>query len=175
MRSQAMWLANIKSQGCGSCHQLGNKPTRIIEAKLGKFDNSLSAWTYRMQVGPAAEIMVRNIGQLDSQHALKNFADWSDRIAAGELPKSQPARPTGLERNVVVTLWDWGTPTDYLHDEVATDRRNPTVNANGKIYGATEDFDRSRAGARSGHAHHVASEAHHPHAGEAARHVHLVA
>ena len=40
---------------------------------------------------------------------------------------------------MVVTLWDWGTPTDYLHDEVATDRRNPTVNANGKIYGATED------------------------------------
>ena len=139
MRSQAMWLANIKSQGCGSCHQLGNKPTRVIDPKLGKFDSSLSAWTYRMQVGPAAEIMVRNIGQLDSQHALKNFADWTDRIAAGELPKSQPARPTGVERNVVITLWDWGTPTDYLHDEVATDRRNPTVNANGKIYGATED------------------------------------
>ena len=139
MRSQSMWLANIKSQGCGSCHQLGNKPTRVIDPKLGKFDSSLSAWTYRMQVGPAAEIMIRNISQLDSQHALKNFAEWTDRIAAGELPKSRPARPTGLERNVVVTLWDWGTPTDYLHDEVATDRRNPTVNANGKIYGATED------------------------------------
>ena len=39
----------------------------------------------------------------------------------------------------MVTLWDWGEPTDYLHDEVATDRRNPTVNAYGKIYGATED------------------------------------
>src|SRR5262245_9576337 len=138
-RSQAMWLANVKSQGCGSCHQLGNKPTRRIDAKLGKFENSFAAWTYRMQVGPAAEIMIRNISQLDSQHALKNFADWTDRIAAGELPKSQPARPSGLERNVVITLWDWGTPTDYLHDEVATDRRNPTLNANGKIYGATED------------------------------------
>jgi hypothetical protein len=139
MRSQSMWLANIKSQGCGSCHQLGNKPTRFIDPKLGKFENSFAAWTYRMQVGPAAEIMIRNIGQLDSQHALKNFADWTDRIAAGELPKSKPQRPTGVERNVVVSLWDWGTPTDYLHDEVASDRRNPTVNANGKIYGATED------------------------------------
>jgi hypothetical protein len=139
MRSQSMWLANIKSQGCGSCHQLGNKPTRVIDPKLGKFDNSLSAWTYRMQVGPASEIMIRNISQLDSQHALKNFADWTDRIAAGELPKSKPARPSGVERNVVITLWDWGEPTDYLHDEVATDRRDPTVNANGKIYGATED------------------------------------
>ncbi len=139
MRSQSMWLANIKSQGCGSCHQLGNKPTRLIDPKLGKFENAFAAWTYRMQVGPAAEIMIRNIGQLDSQHALKNFADWTDRIAAGELPKSKPQRPTGVERNVVISLWDWGTPTDYLHDEVASDRRNPTVNANGKIYGATED------------------------------------
>ena len=26
----------------------------------------------------------------------------------------------------------------YLHDEVSTDRRNPTVNANGPIYGALE-------------------------------------
>ena len=40
---------------------------------------------------------------------------------------------------MVISLWDWGTPTDYLHDEIASDRRDPTVNANGKIYGATED------------------------------------
>src|SRR5262245_3449623 len=75
MRSQAMWLANIKSQGCGSCHQLGNKATRIIDAKLGKFENSLAAWTYRMQVGPAAEIMIRNISHVVSQTALKTFAN----------------------------------------------------------------------------------------------------
>ena len=30
-------------------------------------------------------------------------------------------------------------PTAYLHDEISTDRRNPTVNANGKLYGSTED------------------------------------
>jgi hypothetical protein len=139
MRSQAHWLANIKSQGCGSCHQLGNKPTRVIDPKLGKFASSFDAWMHRLQVGPAAEIMIRNIGELDSQHAIKNFAEWTDRIAAGELPKSKPARPTGIERNVVITVWDWGTPKDYLHDEIASDRRNPTVNAFGKIYGATED------------------------------------
>ena len=28
--------------------------------------------------------------------------------------------PSWSERNVVVTLWDWGEPTDYLHDEVAS-------------------------------------------------------
>jgi hypothetical protein len=139
LRSQMQWLAVVKSQGCGSCHQLGNKPTRSIDPKLGKFESSFAAWMHRLQVGPAAEIMIRNIGELDSQHAIRNFAEWTDRIAAGELPKSRPQRPQGIERNVVITLWDWGEPTDYLHDEIATDRRNPSVNANGKLYGATED------------------------------------
>ena len=65
------------------------------------------------------------------------FADWTDRIAAGEVPPAPP-RPQGLERNVVITQWDWADPKAYLHDAVSTDRRNPTVNANGLIYGALE-------------------------------------
>ena len=55
----------------------------------------------------------------------------------GEVPPAPP-RPQGVERNVVITLWDWADPKAYLHDEVSTDRRNPTVNANGPIYGALE-------------------------------------
>ena len=47
--------------------------------------------------------MVNNIGRLGTQRALKLFADWTDRIAAGELPASQPSRPQGVERNVVIT------------------------------------------------------------------------
>ena len=65
------------------------------------------------------------------------FADWTDRIAAGEVPPAPP-RPQGQERNVVVTMWDWADPKAYLHDLVTTDRRNPTVNANGPMYGALE-------------------------------------
>jgi len=65
------------------------------------------------------------------------FADWTDRIAAGELPP-EPPRPQGIERNVVITLWDWADPKAYLHDLVSTDRRNPTVNAGGALYGALE-------------------------------------
>src|SRR5262249_478328 len=61
------------------------------------------------------------------------------RIAAGQLPKAKPNRPQGLERNVVVTMWDWGDAKTYLHDEIASDKRNPSVNAWGKIYSATED------------------------------------
>ena len=56
-----------------------------------------------------------------------------------DIPRAKPPRPEGRERNVVVTLWDWGDEKTYLHDEIATDKRNPTVNAYGKIYSAPED------------------------------------
>ncbi len=154
MRSQAMWLANIKSQGCGSCHQLGNKPTRVIDPKLGKFDSSLSAWTYRMQVGPAAEIMVRNISQLDSQHALKNFADWTDRIAAGELPKSKPARPAGRRAQRGRHAVGLGH-ADRLSARRGRHRpAQPDGQRQRQDLRRDRGFDRPRAGARSGHAYH---------------------
>ena len=53
--------------------------------------------------------------------------------------RHKPTRPQGVERNVVLTLWDWSDPKLYLHDLIATDRRKPTVNANGKIYGSHEN------------------------------------
>ena len=137
IKSQSMWLSAIKTDGCVGCHQLGNKATRTIAPEFSNLD-SYSAWTRRIQSGQAGTAMANLVGRLDTQRVLSNFADWTDRIAAGELPKSKPERPQGVERNVVVTVWDWGTPKMYLHDEIATDRRNPTVNANGPIYGATE-------------------------------------
>src|SRR5207237_8393740 len=69
---------------------------------------------------------------------LAALADWTDRIKAGELPSSSPPRPTGVERNLVITVRDWHDPKHYLHDLTTTDRRKPTVNANGPIYGDTE-------------------------------------
>jgi hypothetical protein len=83
--------------------------------------------------------MTTVIGRLDVPLAFKLFGDWTDRIAGGELPFAQPPRPQGIERNVVLTLWDWGRPTGYLHDEISTDRRTPTINPNGKLYGTTEE------------------------------------
>jgi len=138
IKSQSMWLDGIKTNGCVGCHQLGDKATRTIPKELGEMDSSHAAWTRRIQSGQAGRAMVQAIGRIDAHRALKEFADWTDRITAGALPASKPERPQGLERNVVVTLWDWGTPKMYLHDEAATDRRNPTVNANGPIYGAPE-------------------------------------
>jgi hypothetical protein len=138
-KSQDHWLAGVKTHGCISCHQLGNKATRVIPKELGEFKSSLEAWQRRVLSGQASEVMMRNLDDVEPKRALELFADWTDRISAGELPKSKPSRPQGVERNVVITLWDWATPKAYLHDEIATDKRNPTVNANGLIYGSPED------------------------------------
>src|SRR3712207_8371298 len=52
---------------------------------------------------------------------------WTERVANGEIPATAPKRPQGIERNVVITIWDWADPKAYLHDLVSTDRNNPTV------------------------------------------------
>jgi hypothetical protein len=137
VKSQAEWLRQLKSGGCTACHQLGNKATREIPAALGTFASSAEAWHRRIQSGQAGSNMLSGATQLGGPAAMAVFADWTDRIAAGELPPAPP-RPQGLERNVVITEWDWADPKAYLHDEVSTDRNNPTANANGPIYGALE-------------------------------------
>jgi hypothetical protein len=137
MLTQAHWLRSLKSGGCTACHQLGNKATREVPAALGKFPDMAHAWERRIQSGQAGDNMVGGLTQLGRERALLVLGDWSDRVSRGELPPAPP-RPQGLERNVVITLWDWADPKAYLHDEVSTDRRNPTVNANGPIYGALE-------------------------------------
>jgi hypothetical protein len=136
VKSQGQWLRIVKSGGCLACHQLGNQATREIPKALGAFDSSVKAWERRLQSGQAGGSMIGTINQLGPR-ALKEFADWTDRIAAGAVPP-KPPRPQGIERNVVITEWDWADPQAYLHDEVSTDRRNPTLNANGLIYGALE-------------------------------------
>src|SRR5215813_2408518 len=139
LRSQEQWLDIVKTNGCYTCHQLGNKATRTIPKELGQFNSSAEAWQRRIVSGQAMTQMTNNLGRLDVKRATALFADWTDRIAAGELPSQRPSRPQGVERNVVITLWDWAGPKDYLHDEVSTDKRNPRVNANGMIYGTTEE------------------------------------
>ena len=84
---------------------------------------------------------------------LAALADWTDRVKAGELPSRSPPRPVGIERNLVITVRDWLDPKHYLHDLTTTDRRNPTVNAYGPIYGDTELSTNAAAGARPGEQH----------------------
>jgi hypothetical protein len=137
VKSQGQWLHLVKTDSCWSCHQLGDKATREIPKNLGHFDSSTAAWARRILSGQAGNNMANGLAQLGPERALPMFADWSDRIVAGELPPSPP-RPKGVERNVVITEWDWADPKAYLHDEISTDKRNPALHANGLIYGATE-------------------------------------
>jgi hypothetical protein len=135
--TQADWIRRMKSGTCTSCHQLGTLGTRKIPSELGGFASSVDAWERRVLSGQAGSQMTSAIAQMGPRAALGMFADWTDRIAAGELPPTPP-RPKGIERNVVITEWDWADPTAYLHDVVSTDRRDPTVNAGGPVYGSLE-------------------------------------
>jgi len=140
MGSQGEWIRNVvNTDGCTGCHQMGNRATREIPEGLGSFPNSIAAWDRRIQSGQAGNGMSSRFTQVGRQRALQMYADWTDRIATGALPSAQPPRPQGKERNVVITMWDWADAKAYLHDEIASDKRNPTVNANGPIYGALEE------------------------------------
>ena len=160
--TQAQWVDNMK-QGCQLCHQLGNKVTREPRVSAGPTaaasatpgdgpgavgtagaegpnPASLAAWDRRVQAGQRGADMSRVMSRFGRRRGLEMFADWTDRIAAGEVPPPPP-RPAGVERNLVLTLWDVSHATALIHDEIATDRRNPTVNAYGPVYGTVITHD----------------------------------
>ncbi|MCY3846317.1 MAG: carboxypeptidase-like regulatory domain-containing protein, partial [Acidobacteria bacterium] len=140
IESQGEWIRSVvNTDGCTGCHALGNKATREIPEGLGDFDSHLAAWDRRVQSGQAGAIMDARLAQAGRDRALAMYADWTDRIQAGEYPTTPPPRPRGVERNVVVTLWDWSDPEAYMHDLISADKRDPTVNANGPVYGAPEN------------------------------------
>jgi hypothetical protein len=138
IKSQHAWIDTVKN-ACQSCHAIGSRGVRHPSAKLGEFKDSKEMWTRRLQSGQAMENMSIVIARLGPDKGIELYADWTDRIAKGELPFAKPERPKGVERNVVITEWEWATPTHYLHDEISTDKRNPTLNANGLIYGSPEE------------------------------------
>jgi hypothetical protein len=77
--------------------------------------------------------MYSMVSSMGATHTLKTLTDWTTRIKNGEVPPAPP-RPRGIERNVVVTLWDVGDDHSFMHDEASTDKNHPTVNGGGPIY-----------------------------------------
>ena len=88
---QGQWLRMIKTDGCITCHQIGDKATRTFPPTLGTFKSSAEAWERRIQSGQAGGNMISSIGQLDTARAFKLFGDWTDRISKGQLPTSSSA------------------------------------------------------------------------------------
>jgi hypothetical protein len=117
-----LWLRYLKTDGCNSCHQLGDKSTRELEPQARPFRQLGASWERRIQSGQAGVLMVQEHRRFRSGPALANFGDWTDRIAKGELPFAKPSRPPGIEAQRRADVWDWSTPT--LH---ARSRLRPTA------------------------------------------------
>lgn len=127
VENQLQWISTMK--GAIQLIQIGDKATREIPEALGKFSSSREAWEAWLKTEPPV-----GLGRLNRDIALQMYSDWTDRIAAGEVPPAPP-RPQGVERNVVVSEWDWGNDKSFIHDVTVSNQVKPTVNANGGVYG----------------------------------------
>jgi hypothetical protein len=135
MLTQNHYINSLKSD-CNFCHQLGNAETRDIEHVLKakpELKTHEEAWEWRLGTGVRGTSMYAVLNTQGKERLLKTYAGWTERIAKGEVPAAPP-RPKGVERNLVVTLWDVGDDHSFMHDEVTTDKNRPTVNAGGSAY-----------------------------------------
>ena len=55
------------------------------------FDSSVAAWERRLASGQDGNVMLGRINAMGKERSLGGFANWTDRIAAGELPPAPPA------------------------------------------------------------------------------------
>jgi hypothetical protein len=106
--TQGDWINSLKS-GCQSCHQMGDKMTREMPQNLGTFPTPTAAWERRILSSQVGEEMITRMNDFGHDRGIAMFADWTQRINGGEVPP-EPPRPAGLERNVVLTLWDFAGP-----------------------------------------------------------------
>lgn len=143
-KTQQDWFGHMK-ENCQFCHQIGTKITREVRG-----DDPRATWDGRVQMirtpddqffigdetrigrnlGPRMNKMMDHFGR---ERGLDMYTDWTNRIAGGETPPA-PNRPTGVERNIVVTMWNFANGR-FLHDHIASDKRHPTVGAKGPVYG----------------------------------------
>ena len=138
MLTQKHWLDSLKSD-CNFCHQLGNLQTRdlqhVFDAKPD-LKTHAEAWEWRLGTGVRGTSMYGVLNIQGQPQSLKTFSAWSEAIAKGALPPV-PERPKGIERNLVLTLWDVGSDHTFMHDLASTDKRTPTVNPGGRVYAAS--------------------------------------
>lgn len=125
IKTQAEFIETMKT-GCNSCHQFGTRAQRAVSP-------TREAWERVTRIGQTS--MAERLNNLGHERGMEMFIDWSTRIHAGEVPAAPP-RPKGLERNVVITLWDFSIPVSFVHDIISTNKLKPTMNAYGKIFGA---------------------------------------
>ena len=116
----------MKNTGCIGCHQLGQESTRTIPAGARHVRVvGAEAWRRRVQSGQAGQQMLGQLTSLGDAGVRQLTA--TGPIASPRASCRSPSRrgPQGVERNIVVTLRDWMNEKQYLHDLIASDRRNP--------------------------------------------------
>src|SRR6266576_2125865 len=113
--TQELWRRRMNNTDCIGWHQLGQESTRTIPAAFGQFKSGAEAWGRRVASGQTGELMMNRLAVQLGGVPFKYFGDWTDRVARGELPKHKPPRPQGVERNIVITSWEWSTDKHYLH------------------------------------------------------------
>ena len=159
IKTQA-WLDAIKN-GCQSCHALGTRAPHRCRRSSG--DSSLDdAWARRIAVragdaehgdrasAASASAALEQLRRLDRPHRRRRAA--VRQAARGRRASSA----TSWSR-----MWDWATPKVYLHDEISTDKRNPTRQRQRPDLRLAGGEHRPRAGARSGE-HNARSPIKHP-------------
>ena len=115
------WVGQMKL-GCMLCHQMGQEITRLFDRP----EHWDAVWERAGMLSTAEGLGKRILRE--------SLADWGTRIAGGEVPPAPP-RPSGIERNMVISQWAWGRDDSYIHDNVSTDKRNPTLYPSGKVWG----------------------------------------
>jgi streptogramin lyase len=126
--SESHWLTDAKL-GCIRCHQFGSP---IVHSRTAP-----ESWEAHWKLRPGEGRTADTLGRAATSQV---FSRWAARIAHGAVPPSPP-RPIGVERNVVITQWDWGGKDSYIHDIISTDKRRPTLYPRGRIWGVDFGHD----------------------------------
>ena len=85
----------MKNNGCVGCHQLGQLSTRTIPPALGTFASRRRRVEAPRAVGPVRAADARPAERPRRRCRSRNYGDWTDRIAKGELPHRQAAAAAG--------------------------------------------------------------------------------
>jgi hypothetical protein len=136
--TQREWMSSVKNIGCIGCHQLGQESTRTLPAAFSHIKSGEEAWMRRLMSGQSGQQMITQAGQRLGGAPFQYFADWTDRIAKGELPFAKPKRPEGPERNIVVTWWEWSQPEGISTTSSRRTAAIRPVNCYGPLYGSPE-------------------------------------